>query len=253
VKVHFYASGVFGQLAEGGVSGTFESIEVNCSTAGTALVSGNIAIAGTFTEGDFVSAEFMNCVDQFDAVLDGPLEFTVASYELLDPDIGLYRVSGDASAPCLERTADGLTYNGCGDFETSHDGAQWPPGGTLTASSADFTVAFDDMDRYVSNAAVSTNTLIGPPWIMVERSASGSFGAPGLGGRYSYESLIPDTYMVDNDPATGPSDGVLKVTSDDGSSVSIVAIDEFNVRLDIDDDGDTFTDASVSTTWAELY
>ena len=252
-KAHFYASGVFGQLAQGGVSGTFESIEVNCPTAGAGLVSGNITVAGTFSQGDFVSAEFTNCVDQFDAVLNGPLDFTVSSYELLDPEVGLYRLDGDASMPCLERAAEGRTYVGCGDVETSYDGAAWPPGGIVTASSADFTVAFDDMDRYVSNATVRTATIIGPPWIMVDRSSSGSFGAPGLGGRYSYENTVPDTYMVDDDPATGPSGGVLKVTADDGSAVYIIAVDELNVRLEVDDDGDMLTDWSVWTTWAELY
>jgi len=248
----FEDGGAFGQIMRTGVSGTFNPIEVACPYGGSAMVSGTIASAGTYGAGDALVAAFTNCRFLRD-LLGGPIEFTVASYEQGSDDT--YVVSGSGTEPCLTRTAGHLTYTGCGDFETNYDGRFTSPSTVyFTATSADFTIAFDDMDRYLSNASVSGEIEFGPDLIVViTRTSSGSFGGPGLGGRYAYESLVPDTLLYPGTSTIGPHSGELRVTADDGSTLTIVALDTENVRLDVDYDGDGSLDTSITTTWAELY
>ena len=64
--------------------------------------------------------------------------------------------------------------------------------------------------------------------------------------------MARSTAVSDDDPTTGPYSGVLQVTAADNSSMRMVAIDEFNLRIDLDFEGDSVIDESISTTWAEL-
>jgi hypothetical protein len=248
----FDEGGAFGQIMLMGVSGTFDPIEVACPYGGSAMVSGTIASAGTYGAGDAMVAAFTNC-RFLQELLDGPIEFTVASYEQASGDA--YLVSGSGTEPCLTRTTGDLSYNGCGDFETTYDGRFTSPSFVyFTATSADFTIAYDGMDRYLSNASVSGEIEFGPDlFVVIRRTSSGSFGGPGLGGRYAYESLVPDTLLYPGNSTIGPHSGELRVTADDGSTLTIVALDTENVRLDVDYDGDGSLDTSITTTWAELY
>lgn len=248
----FQDDGAFGQIRLLGLSGTFDPIEVACPYGGTAMVSGTIASAGTYGAGDAMVAAFTNC-RFLRNLLDGPIEFTVASYEP-GPDES-YLVSGSGTEPCLTSTTGDLSYTGCGDIETTYDGQFTSPSFVyFSATSADFTIAFDDMDRSLSNASVSGEIEFGPDAIVVlTRTSSGSFGAPGLGGQYAYESLVPDKFLSGPSADNGPFSGELKVTAGDGSTVTIVALDRLNVRLDVDYDGDSILDTSITTTWAELY
>lgn len=244
--------GAFGQVMLMDVSGTFDPIEVACPYGGSAMVSGTIASAGTYSAGDAMVAAFTNC-RFLRELLDGPIEFTVASYEQGSDET--YLVSGSGTEPCLRRTTGDLSYTGCGDFETNYDGRFTSPSFVyFSATSADFTIAFDDMDRYLSNASVSGEIEFGPDAIVViRRTSSGSFRAPGLDGQYAYESLVPDTLLFPGNTTSGPFNGELTVTAGDGSTLTIVALDNQNVRLDVDHDGDGSPDTSITTTWADLY
>ena len=248
----FDEGGAFGQIMLMGVSGTFDPIEVACPYGGSAMVSGTIASVGTYGAGDAMVAAFTNC-RFLQELLDGPIEFTVASYEQASGDA--YLVSGGGTEPCLTRTTGDLSYNGCGDFETTYDGRFTSPSFVyFTATSADFTIAYDGMDRYLSNASVSGEIEFGPDlFVVIRRTSSGSFGGPGLGGRYAYESLVPDTLLYPGNSTIGPHSGELKITAGDGSTLTIVALDTENVRLDVDYDGDGSLDTSITTTWAALY
>jgi len=64
--------------------------------------------------------------------------------------------------------------------------------------------------------------------------------------------VIPDEFYADDNPATGPYSGEILVTAADNSSMRMVAVNEFNVRLDLDFDGDGVIDQSIPTTYATL-
>jgi hypothetical protein len=83
-----------------------------------------------------------------------------------------------------------------------------------------------------------------------------------IGGASLYTALIPgrDVYETitafegnnDGDPATGPDTGELRPTADNGSAVDVLAISEFDARLDLDLDGDGSTDHSIIVPWLEF-
>lgn len=73
-----------------------------------------------------------------------------------------------------------------------------------------------------------------------------------LAGDYAYQSITPDVFLLDADSTTGPFNGETLVTADDGSTLAIVALDELNVRLDIDYEGDSIVDTIIERTWAQL-
>ncbi|MEJ2087091.1 MAG: hypothetical protein P8Y69_01110 [Gammaproteobacteria bacterium] len=52
--------------------------------------------------------------------------------------------------------------------------------------------------------------------------------------------------------AAYPGDGTLRIVGADDASITVVVLDEVNVQLDVDSDGDGVVDTSVMTTWAEL-
>ena len=86
----------------------------------------------------------------------------------------------------------------------------------------------------------------------VTRSSAGALTSAALDGSFNYESIIPDSFLFDTDPNTGPFSGELLVTASDGSTLRIVAVDDTNVRLEIDYDGDSIADTEINTTWAAL-
>jgi hypothetical protein len=163
-------------------------------------------------------------------------------------------VTGSATATGLERTAAGNVYDGYGDFDTSYDFRFTSPGFIyVSSSSTSFTVGHGGIDRWLSNATADTVITLGPPPLTVSRSSTGSVAVVGvLAGNYAYQSITPDMFQLDADTATGPFSGELLITASDGSTLTIVALDELNVRLDIDYDGDSIIDTQMQTTWAEL-
>ena len=58
-----------------------------------------------------------------------------------------------------------------------------------------------------------------------------------ISGSFSYQSVVPDELPSDTDSVTGPYMGELMVTAADNSSMRMVAVDEFNVPLDLNGDG----------------
>lgn len=48
------------------------------------------------------------------------------------------------------------------------------------------------------------------------------------------------------------SSGVMKIAGANNASITLIALDSVNVRLDIDEDGDAIADTTIDTTWAAL-
>lgn len=69
-----------------------------------------------------------------------------------------------------------------------------------------------------------------------------------IGGEVDYETTAP---LEGTDP-NPPGAGTLLVTGGGGTSMLVVAVDEVNVRLDVDTDGDGIRETVIDTTWAAL-
>lgn len=101
--------------------------------------------------------------------------------------------------------------------------------------------------QQLSGASVSTEVTS-----VVSRQSSGVMTSEDLVGSYSYRSVTPDRFLLDGLAETGPYAGELLVVAGDNSSMRMVAVDEFNLRLDLDFDGDDVIDESIPTTYSTL-
>jgi hypothetical protein len=246
----FTPSGVFGQVQLMAVSGSFGPLTVNCVGSGVAEVSGSVATSGTFTASDQLDATFMGCT-RSNEILDGSLDVTVSSYVQSAGDA--YRLTGVATQTDLRRFTGGSCFIGSGSFDTTYDHMYSMTGLVQASSTANmFTISAGGRGQVLSNASVTGDVSIGQPFATVSRSSSGSVTSDDLAGNFDYESIVADVFIMDEDPATGPFTGELLVTAADNSAMLMVALDEFNLRLDIDADGDSTVDDQIMTTWAQL-
>lgn len=69
-----------------------------------------------------------------------------------------------------------------------------------------------------------------------------------LGGEVTFETTVPFTGTDPNDPDAG----TLIVTGADNCSATIIALNNVDVQILVDLDGDGNTDATINTTWAVL-
>jgi len=246
----FAPTAVFGQVQQMAVSGIFGPLAVDCATSGTANVSGSLAAAGTFTAGDQLEAAFLSCARSGD-VLDGSLSFSVGSFDQTPGDA--YLVSGTTTQDQYRRYVGGSCHTGTGMLTTTHDFVYTTAGLVFIDSAAtSYTVASGGRSQALSGAEVHTQIQIGQQPLVITRTSSGRFTSAELVGSYRYESLEPDVFVLDDAATTGPYAGILRVTADDGSTLRMVALDETNVRLDLDFNGDSIIDQEIATTWTDF-
>ena len=182
-------------------------------------MSGTIATAGTFGAGDLLTAVFTGCT-RANEVLDGSLDVAIATYDELPGDA--YLLTATLTETGLARNAGGNTYTGDGMIEVSHDYRYTSQGFTyLDASATSFTVGQGGIDRLLSGASVNGEIIASAPPVTIVRASSGSLSSPAIDGDYAYQSITPDTFVFDADPATGPTSGELQVTASDGSVLTI--------------------------------
>jgi hypothetical protein len=240
----------FGNLANMGVSGNFGPVQVFCQTSGSADISGFIAVAGNYSAGDQLDTSMNDCANaQFS--LSGPLFVTVTDFQGMPNS--LYRFEGNATLAGLQRLADGMALTAIGTLTTTND-AGFTEAQVISVDSSTNGVLLqaDGVSRIVSAVTSSVRIDVSVIPVVATTSPSGTLVSDLVGGPYRYEIGAPLVTTVDNDPATGPSSGDVLVTATDDSSVHIVAVDDLNVRLDIDLDGDQVVDEQIFTTWAAL-
>jgi hypothetical protein len=213
-------------------------------------VSGSKASADGFTAGDRLIADFVACARGFE-VLEGNMEFTVTGYGR--GESGEFFVSGTAAETDLVRTLGGNCFVGSGSFETSYDYRLTSAGIIhMEGSTNTFDVGAGGRFQHLAAAGSSGDIHVTQQPVAVARSSWGRISSEDLTGSFDYETLIPAVFDLDTDVSTGPYQGELLVTASDGSTMRMVAQDAYNVRLDLDLNGDLIIDESLTTTWAEL-
>ena len=240
----------FAQLNELQVAGEFGPLQIGCENSGTAVVSGIKAVETTFGPGDDLSVSFDAC-DGFWESLFGAMEFSIGSFD--DVPDGFYVVSGTVVESSLQRVHGGTCFTGTGTVNISFDAMFTAiPYHYANSSTSDFTVSAGGRSQHLTGASVNAEFVFPMAPAIVTRESYGVMTGTDLAGSFSYQSLIPDEFTDDDDPATGPHAGELLVTAADNSSMRMVAIDEFNLRLDLDFNGDSRVDQSIPTTYATL-
>lgn len=246
----FQGNGVFEQIRLLAVSGDFGPVVVTCLSGGTATVSGFIANAGTYSTDDHLVTSFAGCA-RAGEIVTGMMDLTIADFNVGAGDA--YWFNGSIILDGLERNAGGATYAVTGSYDIVYDYRLTSPDFVhAVALAPSLTISAGGLDRLLSGAGVDAQIVTGAPPVTITRSSAGAIRSTALDGSFDYESIVPDSFVFDTDPATGPFSGELLVTASDGSTLRIVAVDDTNVRLEIDYDGNAIVDTEINTTWAAL-
>ncbi|MDH3615640.1 MAG: hypothetical protein OEQ90_04130 [Gammaproteobacteria bacterium] len=246
----FTPTGVFGQIKQQAMSGDFGPFSVACITSGGASVSGAISAAGAFSANDQLNADFIGCTRDNEG-LEGEMNVAVSSFTETSGDA--YLVTGTVAQDDLLRFIDGSCHAGTGTFNTSYDFVFSTTGLVdMDSSASEFSVWSGGRSQTLNGATVNAQIMVGQQPVTVTRTSSGTVTSEDLDGSFGYVSVSPDVFLIDGDAATGPYSGELLVSGRDNSSIRMVALDERNLRLDIDFDGNSTVDEQAMTTWATL-
>ena len=246
----FAPAAPFGLLDEIDIMGAFEALPIGCNLSGTATISGFKAVTNTYSSGDSLDATFDACTRGGER-LDGSMALSLASFAETPGDA--YVVSAAVVEASLQRVFGGSCFTGTGTFDTNYD-FTFTTTGLIQANSTttDFQVSTGGRGQQLSAASVSAQITIGQQPVVVTRASSGVMSGTDISGTFGYQSVVPDEFLSDTDSAAGPYSGELLVTAADDSSMRMEAVDEFNVRLHLDFNGDGVTDDSIATTYATL-
>jgi hypothetical protein len=198
----------------------------------------------TLTPGDSFNIFYEACDDGF-AVIDGNLFYVVNVFNG-DLASGLYSLTMTATFTDFQVTTveDELVSNG--DVTVRIDTRQFPyleaevSGNSLTV---DGTTSAVIMTNFASLHAQDTGLAPFP----YTQTSSGTVNSTMLPGIVSYSTPLD----FEGSDVDYPNVGEFLVTGSNSSS-RLTAIDNVDVRIDIDTDGNGTTDETINTTWAEL-
>jgi len=218
-----------------------------CGVSGSVTLSGDIAdpLTPTLTANDEISVDSDNCDDGLGEVLDGLLEMTVDAFSG-DLVLSLYNLTATLTATNLQSTtpADTVTINGSATVTLN---TEQSPLISTAISGQSMTTDSNAGSATLTNFQ-TTQTFDGSlqtlPYTL---ASSGTLDSTEFADVISYST--PVTFMGEN--FGFPDSGELLITGDN-SSARLITIDNVNVRIEIDDNGDNVVDETIDTTWVEL-
>jgi len=223
-----------------------------CPGGGTTTVTvKDVAPGGTISAGDTAAIRFIGCIVDFEGesfTLNGLVDLRVTSATYAGGPA--YDILLTATFNNLMFSALGATFTVNGAFNVQ---LETPDGVVFTtvASGSTLKAAFQ------IGAAVVTNTVSNFRYQQVFDDATGDYSITGhgrvydstLGGAFDSEVLNP---LEGTDP-DHPDTGDFECVGLSNSSVHAIALDNVNVELQVDVDGDGVVDFTIPTTWAALF
>ena len=219
----------------------------DCSVFGAQTLSGDIASPLTLSAGDRINVEAFDCDDGLGEVINGRMEMTVA---LFSGDIlgGLYLLEMDVDLINFRVTTatDEVTSNG--DSRVSIDTTGTPilllgiSGSSLATTS--LSAGTEVLTAFETSQSVNTG-VVPEPYTL---SSSGRVNSSQLSGYVDFST--PVTFQGAG--AGYPFAGELLITGANGGTIRLIALDDVNVRIETDIEGDGVVDASEDTTWADI-
>lgn len=217
-----------------------------CEVDGSVTVSGDIASPLTVTEGDFLDYVWDGCDDGLGQVIDGLIKMTFTDFEgdllagriLLGVslDVGNFRVVEDAGWQVTN-----------GDLTLTIDSRTQPRTDILTlGSSMVVSNGFSTETLTDFSSTVTEDTSMFPSNFTTD--ATGTISSTLFSGSVNY-----DTPVAFQSTGGGyPYEGEMLVFGTNNATIRIIAIDEDNVRIEADYNGDNAPDATIDTTWDAL-
>lgn len=218
----------------------------NCLEGGTSTLSGDIAdpLTPTLTPGDFFNLLFISCADGF-SVIDGSLFYEVNAFsgDLL---AGTYDLTMATEFTDFQVATPEDTLLSNGDVTLRLNTLSSPV--VLTeVSGSSLTVDGDLGSQTLTNFTSVFSQDNGEQPAPYSQSSSGTLNTTLLSGAVSYSNPVAFTgFGVDY-----PGAGEFLVTGEN-SSARLIVVDEINITVEVDSNGDGVVDDTIETTWAEF-
>lgn len=212
---------------------------------GTVTVSGEIANPPAYTAGDTFQVVYELCDDGAGEVVDGTVDLTVREFTG-DIITGMFMVSMDAVVTNLQTITGTDTITNNGDATVSLDTMQAPfvaAGVSGTSMIVDSNASSETLSNFSSSQTVDGNVQALPFTL----SAAGTLDSTQLAGVVQYSTPV----AFAGEGVDYPSSGALLVEGEN-SSARLTVVDNINVTIEIDANGDGIIDDTINTTWANL-
>jgi hypothetical protein len=218
----------------------------NCLVSGAVTLSASLASTETLRSGDQITAVFESCDDGDGAVYNGRLRIDVQSFTG-DLFADLYRLDSRFTLTNLAITEDGTTETGNGTLNVNMN--------LLTANLESYSITTTRFSLSSGSTSWTMHDVVstvdddyrGGGWLMT-LSESGSLESSNFEGRVDYGTTTPFQSVDGNPPATG----VLRIDGANGSSITVTALNEENLQLVIDWNGDTIVDETRLMAWSTV-
>jgi len=217
-----------------------------CFVSGSVTVSGDLASPFTFTAGDFINVDSDMCDDGEGEIIDGLLEMEITSFEgdILTSEF-LFGVDLVLTEFMVITPADTFTANG--DVGTTID-TRTPPIAEGSIFGESFVVSgMGVMESITDFSTIYTEDSSTFP-VSWTNNSMGTVDSSELAGPVRYETSI----TFEGSGANYPHTGHLLISGDMGATLLLRTIDDVNVEIDADYDGDGMVDETFMLTWAEL-
>ena len=222
-------------------------ITENCLVSGTVTLTANIANPLTITAGDTINSVFVNCDDGDGEVLDGEMDITITAFTG-SVDTGLFQMGMRVVLTSLSMD-DGSEVGPAvadGNFNMSVNTLSYPV--TTTVVTGDlFSLVAAGRSLTMRNFSSDSRLDEGMFPLGYTMLASGAVQSSRFDGEALYETIVPFVGSGDS----YPYEGVMLITGANSSSIRVTALDELNVRVEIDYDGDGAVDETRNITWED--
>lgn len=217
-----------------------------CAVSGSVTITGDIANPMTITPGDFFDTDWDQCDDGIGIVTDGLLGLTIDTFEG-DAASKLVLLETELRIEEFRVTAGDNFENVDGDVNLSLDTRPAPVTIAITSGDA-LTLSNNSDTETLSNfsTSVTQDATVIPATITTD--AIGTVSSTQFTGDVTYTTPVVFEALGDNYPHSGE----LLVSGADNATVRLIAVDEVNVRIEADYDGDGSIDETINTTWDEL-
>jgi len=218
-----------------------------CEVSGTVTVSGDIAdlITPTLSPGDFLDINYIACDDGLGDITDGGIRFDINSFsgDFLNQ---LFEMNVTLTLSQFQVTTEQDVVSSDGDATVSLNTLN-SPAVTTSLNGNSMRIDANAMTELLTNysSATSSDTGLDPsPYTM---SASGTLDSSQLSGIVSYSTPVIFAGFGFDYPGVGEF-----LVTGSGSSLRLIAIDNVNVTIELDTNGDGTVDETLQTTWVEL-
>ncbi len=218
----------------------------DCPEGGTSTLSGEVAdlLTPTLTPGDFFDIAYTMCDDGF-SVIDGNLHYVVDAFNgiLL---AGTYDLTMTASFTDFQVATAEDTLVSNGDVTVRLNTLQFP---FLEAETSGNSLTIDGIaaSQTLTNFASSHSQSSGLIPLPYSQYSSGTLNSTLLPGVVNYSTPVTFTGFDADYPSSGEF-----LISGENSSARLIAVDNVNITVEVDTDGDGVVDDTIETTWAEL-